>query len=88
MDKRITSIIAYATIIGIIIALVAGDREGAKFHINQALVIWLFGLLKYIPVIGWVINIFALVCWVIGILAAINQEEKRVPLIGNITLLK
>ena len=29
-----------------------------------------------------------LVCWVMGLIAAINQEEKPVPLIGQIQLLK
>lgn len=88
MDKKVTSIVAYITVIGLIIALVAGDKEGAKFHINQALVIWLFGLLGNIPFIGWIWSIFILVCWVMGLIAAVNQEEKRVPLIGKITLLK
>lgn len=34
MDKKTTSIVAYLTWIGLIIALCAGDREGAKFHVN------------------------------------------------------
>ena len=88
MDAKTTSIIAYVTWIGLIIALVAGDREGAKFHLNQALVISLFSLLTWIPFIGWIWGIFVFVCWIIGLIAAINQEEKEVPLIGKIHLLK
>lgn len=88
MDAKTTSIIAYVTWIGLIIALVAGDREGAKFHLNQALVISLFGLLTWIPFIGWIWGVFIFVCWIIGLIAAINQEEKEVPLIGKIHLLK
>ena len=48
----------------------------------------LFGLLGWIPCIGWIWSIFMLVCWVMGLIAAINQEEKPVPLIGQIQLLK
>ena len=88
MDKKTTSIVAYITLIGLIIALCAGDKEGAKFHINQALVIWLFSLLALIPCIGWIWAIFMLVCWIMGLIAAINQEEKPVPLIGGIKILK
>lgn len=88
MDKKTTSIVAYITLIGLIIALCAGDKEGAKFHINQALVIWLFSLLAIIPCIGWIWGIFMLVCWILGLIAAINQEEKPVPLIGGIKILK
>lgn len=88
MDAKTTSIVAYLTLIGLIVALCAGDREGAKFHLNQALVIWLFGLLSGIPILGWFWSIFIFVCWVMGLIAAINQEEKPVPLIGSITLIK
>jgi hypothetical protein len=28
------------------------------------------------------------VCWVMGLIAAINQEEKEVPLIGKIRIIK
>lgn len=88
MDAKTTSIVAYITLIGLIIALCAGDREGARFHLNQALVIWLFGLLGVIPCIGQIWAIFIFVCWIMGLIAAINQEEKPVPLIGGITLIK
>ena len=88
MDKKTTSIVAYFTWIGLIIALLAGDKEGAKFHLNQALVIMLFSLLSIIPCIGWIWGVFMLVCWIMGLVAAINQEEKPVPLIGEIKLIK
>ncbi|MBO4998211.1 MAG: hypothetical protein J6D02_09460 [Lachnospira sp.] len=88
MDKRTTGIIAYITFIGLIVALVAGDMEGAKFHVNQALVIMLFSLLAPIPCIGWLWGIFIIICWIMGLVAAVNEEEKEVPLIGQIHLLK
>lgn len=88
MDTKTTSWVAYLSWIGLLIAFCAGDKEGAKFHLNQALVIFLFSLLSCIPIIGWIWGIFMVVCWFMGLIAAINQEEKRVPLIGNITLLK
>lgn len=88
MDTKTTSIVAYITWIGLIIALVAGDKEGARFHLNQALVIFLFGLLTPIPCIGQIWGIFIVVCWIMGLIAAINQEEKPVPLIGGITIIK
>ena len=88
MDARTTGIVAYITWIGLVIALVAGDKEGAKFHLNQALVIFLFSLLTPIPCVGWAWGIIMLVCWVMGLIAAINEEEKPVPLIGGITLIK
>lgn len=88
MDAKTTSIVAYLTWIGLLIAVLAGDKENAKFHVNQALVIMLFSLLSIIPCIGWIWGIFMVVCWFMGLIAAINQEEKPVPLIGGIKILK
>ena len=88
MDKKTKGIVAYLTWIGWLIALLAGDKEGAKFHLNQALVLWLFSLLSAIPCIGWIWGIFIIVCWFIGFIGAINEEEKEVPLIGGIKILK
>ena len=47
MNKKTTGIIAYITWIGLIVAFCAGDKEGAKFHLNQALVITLGWITKH-----------------------------------------
>lgn len=94
MDKKTTDIVAYLTWIGFIIALVAGDKENSKFHLNQALVLNIFALIgsfSWIPIIGILTGIWSLfvfVCWIIGFVAAINGEEKEVPLLGKIKILK
>ena len=100
MDTKTTSWVSYITFIGWIVAYLAGDKEGAKFHLNQSLVIWLGYIivavasvvLAFIPVIGWLASwaayIYLLVMWIMGLIAAINQEEKELPLIGQIKLLK
>ncbi|MBR5248215.1 MAG: hypothetical protein IKV27_04620, partial [Lachnospiraceae bacterium] len=64
--------------------------------LNQALVIALCGIINNfipaIPIIGWIaspiIGIFIIVCIVIGIIAAVKDEEKEVPIIGSIKILK
>ena len=85
MNKKITSVVAYLTWIGLIIAFVAGDKDGAKFHLNQALVIWLagiiLGIVAVIPILGWIVglvgSIFLFVCWIMGLVYAI-QDRKSV----------
>ena len=96
MNKKITSVVAYLTWIGLIIAFVAGDKDGAKFHLNQALVIWLagiiLGLVAVIPILGWIVglvgSIFLFVCWIMGLVYAIQEQEKEVPILGKFKLLK
>ena len=89
MNEKTTGIVAYLTWIGLLIAILIGDREGAKFHINQALVIWVAGLIAgFIPLIGWIGSLFCLICAIIGLIGAWNGEEKEVPLLGKFKLLK
>ena len=45
MSKRTTDIIAYLTWIGLIVALLAGDRRNSRFHLNQALVLSIISFL-------------------------------------------
>ena len=92
MDKKVTGIVAYITIIGWAIAYAIGDREGAKFHLNQALVLALAELLlgvitAIVPLLS-ILGLVLFVLWVIGLVAAIQEQEKRVPLLGDIQLPK
>ena len=64
MDAHATGIICYLTWIGFIIAMCIGDREGARFHLNQALVLNLFAFLALIPFVGW---IWGIIVFIIGI---------------------
>ncbi len=100
MDKKLTGIVAYLALIGWLIAFLCGDKKGAKFHLNQALVLAIAeiilgavsGVLGFIPIIGWlissVLSILLFVLWLIGIIGAIKGENKAVPLLGGIKILK
>lgn len=95
MDKKVTGIVAYITIIGWLIAFLAGDKEGAKFHLNQALVLAIANLILnvagYIPIVGFVASILGIVTFVfmiMGIVYAAKGENKELPLIGKIQILK
>ena len=96
MDAKTTGIVAYLTWIGLLVAYLMGDKEGAKFHLNQALVLVLagvvLGVVTAIPLIGWIVgvigSIFLFVCWIIGLVGAIQGEENPIPLLGEIQLLK
>ena len=100
MDSKATGIVAYISIIGWIIAYFEGDREGAKFHLNQALVLDLSmivvsfatSILAFIPLLGGLVGgllgLAMFVLWIMGIVYAAKEEEKELPLIGMIKLLK
>lgn len=103
MNGKVTGILSYITWIGWIIAYFAGDREGAKFHLNQSLVLWLAEILliaiawsaRFIPLVGFVVGVVVriiqvvlFIFWLMGLIAAIKEEEKPLPLIGSIKILK
>ena len=95
MDKKVTSVVAYIGIIGWLIAYFAGDKEGAKFHLNQALVLNIASVacsvLARIPFVGFVAAIVSIVLFVfaiIGVVAAVKDEEKPLPIIGKFQILK
>ena len=97
MSKKATSIVSYITIIGWLIAYFAGDKENAKFYLNQSLVYNIAAIingwiLPLIPVVGailsTIISIILFVLWIIGLVRACKQQEKPLPIIGGITILK
>lgn len=89
MDTKTTAIVAHITLIGWLIAYLTGDKEGAKFHLNQTLAIYLLAIPgAIIPCIGWIWDIFLLVCLIISLIGALNEEEREVPIASKITLLK
>ena len=82
MDKKATGIVAYISIIGWLIAFFAGDREGAKFHLNQALILAvgeiIVGILSAIPIVNIVagmMRVFLVVGWLFGVMGACKGED-------------
>ena len=80
INKKVTSVFAYLGLVYWFIAYVAGDREAAKFHLNQGLIL---AIADCIPVVCFVAYVFQ----IMGIIAAANDEEKELPLIGSWTIL-
>ncbi|WP_419211517.1 DUF4870 domain-containing protein [Maribacter sp. X9] len=93
-EGKNTAIIAYCTLIGLIIAFTLNSSKKnpfANFHIKQSVGLALTGLILYIidkvPYIGGILNLLGLIIlfymWIMGLMNAINGVEKPVPLLGN-----
>jgi uncharacterized membrane protein len=98
MDSKTTAWVSYLTIVGWVVSLLQYNNMSVKsslvlFHIRQ-----MFGLMLlfvatqlltivmvYVPgfyTITWVLYVGLFVLWLMGILAALNEEEKPIPIIG------
>lgn len=93
-EGKATAIIAYITIIGLIIAFVMNNEKKnafASYHIGQSLGLALTALalsiINVIPILGWIISfigfIFILYLWIMGLINAINLKEKPLPILGK-----
>ena len=97
-SDRTPAIVGYFALIGFIVAVIMhGEKKSrfAAYHLRQSLGLmltsialgWAAVVLAFIPFVGWLLglaawsSLFAL--WVIGLLAAINGEQKPVPVLGT-----
>jgi uncharacterized membrane protein len=87
IEGKTIAIVSYITWVGLIIAIILNNdkkNDFASFHIRQSLIIMIGSLLVWIPFIGWIWGIFLIILWIMGLIAAINNEKKEVPLIGGL----
>jgi uncharacterized membrane protein len=95
-DKTI-AILSYLTLIGFIVAIVMHGTKKTRlgsFHLRQSLGLMLMAIaimivamiLMIIPILGWLMAMCLwlglLVLWVMGFIAAINGEQKPIPVVG------
>ncbi|MDT0687713.1 DUF4870 domain-containing protein [Autumnicola psychrophila] len=93
-DDKTMAIVAYLTIIGLIVAFVMNNEKKdpfAAYHIKQSLGLSLCGIALFIvglvPILGWIASffgsIFLLYLWIMGLINAINGKTQPVPLLGD-----
>lgn len=105
MNKKVTAILSYCTIFGWLVAFIGGDKENAKFDLNQGLVIGLAtvaaivtgALVSLIPVAVirlffdlavWAVEAACVICSVFGIVNSAKGEEKELPIVSKLQILK
>ena len=93
-NDKTMGIVAYLTIIGLIAAIVMNKdpkNQFTSYHIRQSLGLCITGfvlaVIGIIPFIGWLISIFGtlfiVILWILGLINALNGQEKPVPVLGK-----
>jgi uncharacterized membrane protein len=92
-EDKTVAIVSYLTLIGFIAAIIIHSNKKTKlgaFHLRQMLgfiLSWLAVFVLFvIPIIGWILipvfYLFMFVCWIMGLIAAINGQMKPMPIVG------
>lgn len=95
-DNKVLAILSYFGILFIIPLVAAPNSKFAKFHANQGLLLFLFGIIlgivSVIPILGWIVavvgSIASVVFFIMGIINAAKGEAKELPLIGKYRIIK
>lgn len=96
MNKRATDIVCYFSIVGWLIAYFASaNKDESKFQLNQTLTLAIaeiaLQILGYVPIVKyfvWIADIALFVFWLIGFIGACKGEDKEIPVLGKIQILK
>ena len=83
----LVAVISYFTLIGWIVAMIIYDKHQsslASFHLRQSLGLIITGaMLSLIPLVGWGLNLIVILAWAVGLCAAIQGKEYKLPLLGD-----
>lgn len=99
-QNKVMGILAYLGFLFLVPLFAAKNSPYARFHTNQGLVLFICefvlgivsGILMFIPIIGWIISLVvslgSIAFLVIGIINACSGEAKKLPIIGEITIIR
>ena len=92
-DSKLWAFLAYLLgIVGfVLVLLLKKDNKFAMYHAKQSLVLFICWvvvmILTPIPIIGWIggpiLGVCLFILWIIGIINALTDKMKPLPLIGK-----
>lgn len=93
-EGKTIAIISYITWIGVLIAFIMNNDKRnsfAAFHIRQMIGLSIFSLANTFIIdryagfwVSGIIGLGLFVLWIIGFIGAIQGEEKKIPLVGDL----
>jgi len=80
-DRNLMAALSYVWILSIVMLIMKRNDQFIQMHAKQALILFLFSLVSFIPVIGWIIGFLAFVGMVLGFINAWQGKEFKLPFI-------
>lgn len=95
MDENVAGLFSYLLgfITGIIFFILEKESKFVKFHAMQSIILSaaltvLYGILGFIPIIGWIIllilPLITMILWIVLMIKAYKHEYFKLPIIGDL----
>lgn len=93
--KVFYSVLAYIWILWLVGLVSGGNDPVIKRHVNQGLnlfILWtaasILALFPILDILGGILYILSLVLMIMGILSAVKQDDRPLPILSIVTLIR
>jgi len=82
-ENKLWAFLGYLGILCLVPLLAKKDSKFAQFHAKQGLILAIGEFFIWIPFVGWILGIFILILWIIGLINVFSGKMKPLPLVGE-----
>lgn len=82
-DNKVTAALSYISILFIVPLFLKRGSKFCQFHGKQGLIVFIMELLGFVPVIGWMLFVLALLLSIVGVLRTLDGKYWKLPVLGN-----
>ena len=83
-ESYLLGALSYLWILSVLFYVLKKDDSFVQFHAKQGMVIFGISLIGLFPVLGWPLELLALVLIIIGGLKAYQGEKYKIPLVSEV----
>jgi len=95
LEENVAGLLCYLVgwITGLIFILIEKDNKFVRFHAMQSIIVFgiisvAFLILRFIPIIGWILGIIlwviALILWIVLMVKAAQGDKYKLPWAGDL----
>ncbi len=82
-DNKVIAALGYVSIICFVPLFLKKDSKFAQFHAKQGLILFIMELLGFLPLIGWVLFVIAVLFAIWGIKSTLEGKYWKMPILGD-----
>ena len=83
-DNKLWALLGYLGILCLIPLLAKKDSKFAQFHAKQGLILLIGEFFVWVPFFGWLLGLFILILWIMGIINVLSGKMKPLPVVGDL----